>query len=501
MSRQLIDLTSTGLVIGDLTFDWIKKISDGTVVSQSGHTLTERGNGIYIYDNPNVVEDSDFRIHPTATPANYAVGYLSPSDGILYDKAQLLFSLIESQRGGHTGISEMIFWDPISGNDSNSGLIFREPKLTFNFNAGGGVHSLLNNNDHQIIIALPNAAGGPTTVNEYVEIDKAYSFLRGPGRDFLIEATHNETYALKSAAEGIELSGVRVKTKVTGSQDAVGIAGDFTKLHNLWVDYSRGSGIKIDNASSCLLENFLIQDSAKGGSGHAVHILGDTSLTTRNLIGSGKIFENGNGGTADGIRVDGSFCIHNFINGGPSSLLVHQNTGYGINEVNGADETIITGPTIHLGHNALGEYNLTGASSTIENVEQWAKDSSPLASVVAYPGQFSPAFSMRGQEIEYPRKTSNSIPYDLDADLTGLTIKFMAKLNLSDLDAAASIPLKDITSGVTDLTNGLGLAALTEGESNLTEGKYYAEVQALDGAVVVQRWFFRLVIIHNVVDG
>ena len=34
-----------------------------------------------------------------------------------------LFSLIESHRGSHTGSGEMIYWDPIGGNDSNSGLI------------------------------------------------------------------------------------------------------------------------------------------------------------------------------------------------------------------------------------------------------------------------------------------------------------------------------------------------------------------------------------------
>ena len=182
-------------------------------------------------------------------------------------------------------------------------------------------------------------------------------------------------------------------------------------------------------------------------------------------------------------------------------MLIHNNTGWGINEVNSPDDTIVVGPTVHMGHNVLGAYNLIGANSTVENVEQWQKASTPLVSVVAYPGQFSPPFSMRGQEIEYPRRTSNSIPYDLDTDLTGLTIKFMAKQNHADTDASAAILLKDITSGVTDLTNGLGVAALTETESNISEGKYYAEVQAISGSTVVQRWFFKLNIIHNVVDG
>ena len=87
---------------------------------------------------------------------------------------QILYSLIESQRGSHTGVDEMIYFDPIGGNDANSGLTLNEPKLTYNFNGAGGVHSLLTDNAHQIVILLPNPAGGPTTVNEYIEVDMLY---------------------------------------------------------------------------------------------------------------------------------------------------------------------------------------------------------------------------------------------------------------------------------------------------------------------------------------
>ena len=286
-----------------------------------------------------------------------------------------LFSLIESQRGSHTGSIEIIYWDPIGGLDTGSGLAYSEAKKTFNFNGAGGIYSLLNNNDHQIIIGLPSASGGPTIVNEYTEVDKAYSFFRGPGRDWLFEATHNEACAILASAEGVELSGFRAKTKATGSQDAICMTGDFVKVRKVWVDFSRGSGVTIDNASSCILEDFLVQDAATGGSGHAVHILGDTSTTERNIIRSGRIIENNVQANTDGIRIDGSFCKHNFIEGSdPDGMIIHDNSGWGINEVNGADETIIVGPRVHLQHNTLGEHNLTGSASIAENAGQWAKD-------------------------------------------------------------------------------------------------------------------------------
>ena len=81
MAKQLIDLTTIGLVIGDLTIVWIKQLSNNGVVSQSGHTLTPRGDGIYVYSNPNITEDADFKIEITADDTKYAVGYLSPADG------------------------------------------------------------------------------------------------------------------------------------------------------------------------------------------------------------------------------------------------------------------------------------------------------------------------------------------------------------------------------------------------------------------------------------
>ncbi len=287
---------------------------------------------------------------------------------------QILYSLIESQRGAHTGVSEMIYFDPIGGNDANSGLTLNEAKLTYNFNGAGGVHSLLVDNEHQIIILLPNASGAPTVVNEYIEVDKNYTFLRGPGRDFQIEATHNEACAVAATAEGVELTGFRVRTKPTGSQDGICTTGDFTAIRKVWVDFSRGSGIVIDNASNNILEDFLIQDAAVGGSGHAVHILGNNSLTTRNFIKSGRIIENNVGANTDGIRVDGANCIHTFIIGGePGGLIIHDNSGWGINEISGANHTIIVGPRIHLQHNTLGPYNLTGAESIIENTTQWAE--------------------------------------------------------------------------------------------------------------------------------
>ena len=365
---------------------------------------------------------------------------------------QALFTLIESQRGSHTGNGEQIFFDPINGNDSNSGLILNEPKLTYNFNGAGGVHSLLSANDHQIVHFLPATGGAPTTINEYIEVDTAYTFLRGPGRDFLIEATHNEACAVLASAEGIEFFGFRVKTRTNGSQDAICTTGDFTKFKWIWVDYSRGAGIIIDNASSCRLDNFLIQDAAKGGSGHALHILGDTSITTRNMVRAGEIFSNGNGGETDGIRIEGSYCEHNFVTGGATGLYIHDNTGYGINEINSANHTIVVGPTVNLAHNDLGDHSLVGANSLVLNHEQWAKaeDLATLqTSIDALPtepvtvtgggGSITPAYAQEGEPEDFVQGDVANIARYITGDQSAKTMFFAAKLATGDASYAVGI--------------------------------------------------------------
>ncbi|MCK5612710.1 hypothetical protein KAR91_63140, partial [Candidatus Pacearchaeota archaeon] len=52
---------------------------------------------------------------------------------------QALFTLIESQRGSHTGVHDQFFWDPIGGNDSNTGLFWHDAKLTYTYNGAGGI--------------------------------------------------------------------------------------------------------------------------------------------------------------------------------------------------------------------------------------------------------------------------------------------------------------------------------------------------------------------------
>jgi hypothetical protein len=140
-------------------------------------------------------------------------------------------------------------------------------------------------------------------------------------------------------------------------------------------------------------------------------------------------------------------------------------------------------------------------NESIEEIREFT-ETFVQATVLAYPGEFGQPPTKSGGHVLYSKETLSSFPYDLRTDITGKTIKFMAKLDLSDEDASAAIPLKDITSSVTDDANGLGLVPLTEAESNLLPKTYYAEVQSVSvGGEVEARWLFRLEIVDNVIDG
>jgi len=83
MAKCLIEFAPSiiGKIIDDFEWDYSNKFSDGSVVSTSGSTLQELGNGCYLIDNPNVTEDTLFRIHLTTDVNIYTTGTITLSDG------------------------------------------------------------------------------------------------------------------------------------------------------------------------------------------------------------------------------------------------------------------------------------------------------------------------------------------------------------------------------------------------------------------------------------
>lgn len=386
-------------------------------------------------------------------------------------EAMRLFSLIESQRGNHTGFGKIYYWDPVNGNDANDGLTYTTAKLTF-----AAVYALVVAYNHDILIRTRGLSTDP------IDLNKAYTFLRGPGRDAKIKPTTSNADTVTISAEGCELSGLIAETHTSGSKDAIKILADFAKLSSVWVDYSRGHGLAIENASHSLIDRLVIQDAAAGGSGHGVSIKSTTGNAKRNFLKNLKILNN----AGDGIRFDGANVMNNFVVAGEFGSSIDSNTGYGVNELNGADHNHIVGPGLLVHKNTAGDINLTGVNSVALNLEQWAKANTPMFNIVsAVNGAINVDTVKDSGVVTIYRKTKVAITFNLGKNMTGRKLYFAVRKDVAD--AAYTIPVggttaKDITA-TTDLATGSGYIDLTPTETNIAATLYsYAEIQSVSNA-------------------
>lgn len=270
-------------------------------------------------------------------------------------RRQRLFDHISYLTGHHTPTGNVFYWDPENGDDGNDGLTHATARLTF-----AGVYALVTAHNHDLIFGLPGTSGAQTVVTEAgIDMNKAYSFLEIVGRDWLFQPITATAPTIKLSAEGCKASGFIAKTHTSGSQDAIHITGDFCYLHDFYVEYSRGHGVNMEGTSHSKLSRFRVQDSAQGGSGHGVFVDGTGTTTEWNVIEAAQLFEN----AGDGIQMKGANAKHTFIVT-DGATIIHGNTGYGIRELSGADENIIIGAAMHVGHNTAGEISLIGANSS-----------------------------------------------------------------------------------------------------------------------------------------
>ncbi|MBI5587708.1 MAG: hypothetical protein HY889_05000 [Deltaproteobacteria bacterium] len=118
--------------------------------------------------------------------------------------------------------------------------------------------------------------------------------------------------------------------------------------------------------------------------------------------------------------------------------------------------------------------------------------------VLPYSGSVQASYAKDGLMVEVIQGDSVSIPYDLATDLTGWTVRFGAKGSVAD--TAYAIAVKDITSFVTDLTNGRGLIPLTTAETSLAPGNYLGEIEIRKDNQVVTAMRFTVKIKGQVIN-
>ena len=95
--------------------------------------------------------------------------------------------------------------------------------------------------------------------------------------------------------------------------------------------------------------------------------------------------------------------------------------------------------------------------------------------VLPFQGAASYDTVAQGKDVHIVRGDSVSIPYSIGKNITGWTVWFGAKANPSD--DGYSVPLRDITAYVTNVSQGAGLVSLSSADTAVTLRRYFAEVE------------------------
>ena len=231
---------------------------------------------------------------------------------------------VESLRPHHTGTGNMYFWDPENGDDARDGTVETLAKKTF-----AAAYGLAENGNHDVITCI-SSISGQTVVDEQITLDKNYTFLRGPGRDFKIDSSHSTLPAITITGVGVEVSSIIVDTNSATTANAIEIqsGADFCLLESIWSDESGEGAVHVDGdvaytrINDCFISN---------AGDHGIHLNGNVSSSK---IEHTEIYAS----SSDGIKIEGALARDNIIGNG---MKIYNGGGYGINILSPATRTFI----------------------------------------------------------------------------------------------------------------------------------------------------------------
>lgn len=271
-----------------------------------------------------------------------------------------IMSLVESQRGVHTWAGKVFYVDPTNGNTHASG------------NRGGkdDPYSLVQDcHDnaitayaHDVIILLAGETTKSDTLFEAVTLSKAYTFIRGPGRDFIWTRLGNGN-TITITADGIELSGFQLNTAPTGVGNGIDLTdADFLRVHNVWINNTQGDGINIlrgDNAQICCN---VFTGTGVSGAGQGIDIVGTAGTSNNNII-ERNIFR---GPAGDAIQISGGTTNNTTIR----FNMIEGSTSWGIDIQASSTDAVVYENTF--ANNSSGNITDAGTTTITVNNEQWA---------------------------------------------------------------------------------------------------------------------------------
>jgi len=266
----------------------------------------------------------------------------------IYNSTEAIKRLIENLRPHHTGVGNIWYWSPYAGSDTLDGKAPESAVKTF-----AQAHSLAASNNHDIILAMAENPLGRTITTESIVVTKNYLFVRGPGRDFEVNAADDNLDAVRLDGAGNSFSGAVVTTSPTSTKWAIHATNEFPLIKDVWVA-DAVNGVHFEDGEYAVADNVKMHHNLGIGlkfSGTAKHC---------DIIDC-HVGSNG----SDGVLVD--------LTGGHEvnllgSTTIHSNGGYGVN-VTAGSEGLIIGRTVSLFNNVLGDLNDQG-TGTIDHSRQ-----------------------------------------------------------------------------------------------------------------------------------
>lgn len=234
---------------------------------------------------------------PTTASENINIKYLLSSLGL-----------------NQKALGDIFYWDPVSGNDGNTGLTPTTAVATF-----AQAHTLATSGANDIIFCLATDPSGVTTTTELINISKNNLKLRGPGDIFKIVPVATSSDTVVITADNVEVSGVSISTAATGSRNAITVSGDKAFIQDCWITQVRGSGIDIGSSISSKIMFSVIEHCGLSGIGDGISIGADSSQT---MLSKCIIFDNVNGVSLSGSTISDVIIENN---------LIYNNSDYGVN--------------------------------------------------------------------------------------------------------------------------------------------------------------------------
>lgn len=300
-----------------------------------------------IVSGGNLVAESGNPIAPSAYTTVSLAQSSSPTIATPEENVNLKM-LIASLSDRQKSIGNSYYWDPVNGNDANSGTSPTSAVQTF-----AAAQSLVTAGNYDVIYCLANDASGITTVTTPITISTRTLKLRGPGHIFQIAPTTAGTDTITVSASDIEINGLYVSTATTGSDNALTVTGNRVFIQDCWFSNIRTHGINISSSNLTIISTCAIEHCGTSGTGNGIN-LGNN--TTQAVISKSIIFDHPNG-----IKLAGTGIADNVV----ENNLIYKNSSYGVSIGSGVLRTTLrSGNTFN--KNTSGNVQDLGTDTYVE---------------------------------------------------------------------------------------------------------------------------------------